>query len=213
MNDIKKIAILTSGMSRGSNFCAIHNWLASRNLPVQIGFVTVSCSAAPIVEKCQELGIDFYHLSTRDMERFECTLLELLQQHNIKLIALAGFLKKLSPEFIRKCGIPILNIHPALLPRYGGQGMYGYRVHQAVFEAKEKESGVTVHFVNEDYDAGKIIVQKQVKIDDCRSPEEIAKRVLQLEHQVYVQAICATLHVRITENKSPDRERPEGNRR
>jgi len=204
MNEIKKIAILTSGMSRGSNFLAIHNWLVRWGFPIQIGFVTVSRTTAPIIERCRSLGVTYYQLPTRDMEIFECRLLELLEEHDIKLIALAGFLKKLSPDFIRRCGIPILNIHPALLPRYGGQGMYGSRVHQAVFEAKEKESGVTVHLVNEDYDTGPVVMQKRIKIDDCCSPDEIADRVLLLEHRVYVRAICAVLQVKIAEDETED---------
>ena len=189
----RNIAILTSGMSRGSNFLAIYNFFRKEDLPVRISFVTVSKPQAPIVEKCRELGIESLYLSTKDMNLFETALLLHLQKKKVELIALAGFLKKLSVGFIRECGKPILNIHPALLPDYGGQGMYGERVHQAVFAAGERESGASVHQVNEKYDAGEIVSQQKISIADCRSPEEIAARVLKIEHQIYAPAIWKVL--------------------
>ncbi|MBW6516376.1 MAG: phosphoribosylglycinamide formyltransferase [Candidatus Cloacimonetes bacterium] len=189
----KNIAVLTSGKSRGSNFCAIHNWFQEHKIPVRISFVTVNNPHAPIIEKCNEFNINHIYLSTKDMVKFEHELLTLTSKHNIELIVLAGFLKKLSVSFIRDFGKPILNIHPALLPKYGGQGMYGLRVHQAVFAAREKESGVTVHLVNEDYDAGETVVQQKIYIGDCHTPEEIAARVLRLEHQIYAPTIWKIL--------------------
>ena len=190
---IRNIAILTSGKSRGSNFLAIYNYFHKEDLPVRISFVTVSKPQAPIVVKCRELGIESLYLSTKDMNRFETALHLHLQNNKVELIALAGFLKKLSANFIREFGKPILNIHPALLPLFGGAGMYGERVHQAVFAAGEKESGASVHLVNENYDAGEIVSQQRVSIVDCHSPEEIAARVLKIEHQIYAPAIWKVL--------------------
>jgi len=124
---------------------------------------------------------------------FESEVLTLIHSHQIELIALAGFLKLLSASFISQCAIPILNIHPALLPRYGGKGMYGAAVHQAVYKNGDKVSGATVHLVNEHYDQGTILAQERVDISDCQSPLEIAGRVLAVEHRIYAQAIWQVL--------------------
>lgn len=107
----------------------------------------------------------------------------------IDLIALAGFMSLLGGDFLTSVGIPVVNIHPALLPKYGGPGMYGMRVHEAVFASGDKVSGATVHLVDPVYDHGEIIAQKQVDISACRSPEEIAGLVLRVEHQLYAPAI------------------------
>jgi phosphoribosylglycinamide formyltransferase-1 len=198
MNSERAIAILTSGKSRGSNFAAIHQWFQDKKLPVKIRFLTVSNLQAPVIIKCLELGIEHFHISLKDMTAFEKKLLFYLRQYDIELLALAGFLKKLSTAFLRNCRIPVLNIHPALLPKFGGKGMYGSFVHQAVFTAGERESGATVHLVNEDYDEGKIVMQQKTSIADCLSPEEIAERVLKIEHEIYARAIWKIL----TENDS-----------
>ncbi len=119
--------------------------------------------------------------------------MELCQTENIDLIALAGYMKLLSASFLENIGLPVLNIHPALLPKYGGPGMYGIRVHAAVFAAGEKISGATVHLVDPLYDHGKIIAQEQLDISDCPSAEVIAARVLAVEHRIYAPAIHAFL--------------------
>ncbi|MEE9432127.1 MAG: formyltransferase family protein, partial [Melioribacteraceae bacterium] len=110
-------------------------------------------------------------------------------QLEVDLIVLAGFLKKIPNEFVSVFVNKIINIHPALLPKYGGKGMYGANVHKAVFEAQEKISGATVHFVNKIYDDGKIIEQRSVDITDVKSPTEIAERVLKIEHELLPDVI------------------------
>jgi len=105
------------------------------------------------------------------------------------LIVLAGFLKKLSDEFVDKFENRIINIHPALLPLFGGKGMYGMKVHKTVFESKAKYSGVTVHFVDKIYDHGKIIAQKVIDVSDAQSAEEIAQRVLVVEHELLPEIV------------------------
>lgn len=127
------------------------------------------------------------------MADFERRLSDLVSREKIDLIALAGFMKLLSAQFIAAVGVPILNIHPALLPAHGGEGLYGLKVHQAVFAAGEKLSGATVHLVDPLYDHGRIIAQQSVPIADCSSPEEIAARVLTIEHQLYAPAIHSFL--------------------
>ncbi|MBU4486505.1 MAG: phosphoribosylglycinamide formyltransferase [Candidatus Delongbacteria bacterium] len=113
----------------------------------------------------------------------------LLDKHNIDLIILAGFLKKLPVEIVREYEGKILNIHPALLPKFGGKGMHGMIVHKAVIEAKEEFSGPTVHFVDEIYDNGKILLQKKIKINENETPGSLQKRVLEKEHEILTEAI------------------------
>lgn len=124
-----------------------------------------------------------------DAERFGEALLSALQPRQVRWIVLAGYLKKIPANLIAHFPNRIVNIHPALLPAFGGKGMYGMRVHQAVFDAGVQVTGVTIHLVNEDYDAGPIVWQEPVVIRDCRSPEEIARRVLAVEHRLYPQVL------------------------
>lgn len=122
------------------------------------------------------------------VELNEGFVLEQLRQFQPDLIVLAGFLLKF-PESILKEYPKVINIHPALLPKYGGKGMYGMNVHQAVLKNKEKETGITIHYVNEHYDEGEFIFQKSVNIEDCKTPEEIAQKVHELEHQYFPEVI------------------------
>ena len=181
------IAVLTSGLSRGSNFESIADFFKDRN-DVNISFVLITRKKAPIIQRCEKYGIPYLFISTKNYEKFEEKLLKEIKEKKITLIVLAGFMRKLSDYFIRNSA-PIINIHPALLPKFGGEKMFGSAVHKAVFESKEKKSGVTVHLVNSDYDSGKILNQKEVDISDCSNPEEIGIRVLELEHQIYPETI------------------------
>ncbi|WP_116126199.1 phosphoribosylglycinamide formyltransferase [Lewinella sp. IMCC34183] len=112
-------------------------------------------------------------------------LLRALEEYKVDLIVLAGFLWLIPPYLVQAYPKRIVNIHPALLPQYGGKGMYGKHVHAAVKEAGETESGITIHYVNENYDEGSIIYQAAVRLDPDDSPEQIAERVLRLEHGNY----------------------------
>ena len=116
-------------------------------------------------------------------------ILKKLEHHQIDFIVLAGFLWKIPDYLIKAYPNKIINIHPALLPSYGGKGMYGMNVHEAVFQNKEKQSGMTIHFVNEQYDEGAIIFQSNCDISDAASADEIARRVLVLEHKYYAQVV------------------------
>ena len=112
-----------------------------------------------------------------------------LKENKIDLILLAGFMKKIPVDIIKIYENKILNIHPSLLPDYGGKGFYGINVHNAVFNSKEKFSGATVHYVNERYDKGPILIQKKIDIQDCNSPNEIGKKVLKVEHEIFPEAV------------------------
>ena len=113
----------------------------------------------------------------------------LFKELKIDIIVLAGFLKLIPENFIKTFRNKIINIHPALLPSFGGSGMYGMNVHRAVFESSAQVSGASVHFVDETYDTGKIIAQRCVDISDIKSPEEIAEKVLRIEHQLLPDVI------------------------
>ncbi|HOD17042.1 MAG TPA: phosphoribosylglycinamide formyltransferase [Candidatus Cloacimonadota bacterium] len=184
-----RIGVLTSGQSRGSNLEAMAEYFRAQQLPVQICFVIKTVADAPVQNVCERLNLTCLYLPYRKREEFEEKVLQLVSDNDLHLLVLAGFLKRLSPEFLQKIKLPILNIHPALLPKYGGENMYGMKVHEAVFAAKEKESGVSVHLVDTVYDHGPIIFQKKVDISQCKSPEEIAEKVLAVEHQIYGKAI------------------------
>lgn len=115
-------------------------------------------------------------------------VLEQLHQFQPDLIVLAGFLLKFPASILEKYP-KVINIHPALLPKYGGKGMYGMHVHQAVLDNNEKETGITIHYVNEHYDEGEFIFQKSVNIEDCKTAEEIAQKVHELEHHYFPEVI------------------------
>ena len=119
--------------------------------------------------------------------------MELLKKHQIDLICLAGYLTKVPDKVVRAYRGRIINIHPALLPKFGGKGFYGENVHEAVLAAKEKESGATVHYVDEEYDHGSIILQQKVPVLPADTPETLAQRVHQVEYEIYPQAIKLVL--------------------
>lgn len=120
-------------------------------------------------------------------------LIEELKRYKVDLVCLAGFLLKLEPNFVKAFKGKILNIHPALLPKFGGKGMYGHNVHEAVLKSCEKESGATVHVVDEEFDHGPIVTQRRVPVLNSDTPEILAKRVLEVEHKIYPEAILKVI--------------------
>lgn len=191
--EVQRIITLSSGASRGSNLLAIHRYFIQNYLPVTISCAVFSNPDSPALGICRELGIPTEMIPIQDMTAFENRILELIHSRNIALVALCGFMRKLSKWFLDEAGIPVLNIHPALLPAYGGKGMYGMNVHQAVFAAGEAVSGASVHIVNAQYDRGPVISQKVVDISQCKCAEDIAEMVLKIEHQIYAPAIYEAL--------------------
>ena len=129
--------------------------------------------------------------------------MEKLILFKIDLVVLAGFLKLIPKEIVSHFDRHIINIHPALLPSFGGKGMYGINVHKAVFDSSAKVSGATIHFVDANYDTGKIIIQKCVDISDVKTPEEIAEKVLKIEHDIlpYTVEKFAENKIRIIDNR------------
>lgn len=190
------IAVFVSG--RGSNLEAI---LVSAELKGLCN-VSVVCSDkldCQAFQIAKQNNIPFFSVSEFPKNGF-ITFQELqgiFVEKEIELIVLAGFLKLMPKEFVRTFPFEIINIHPALLPSFGGKGMYGIRVHDAVFKSSAKVSGATVHFVNENYDEGLIIDQAAVSIADVQSAEEIAQLVLKLEHLLLPSVIAKIAQRRI----------------
>lgn len=168
---------------QGSNLKAI---LENQELNNLID-VKIVCSNNPdcnALNLARLVGIETHLITKPTTEQSNLDLINKLNEIKIELIVLAGYLKLIPAQLIEKFEYKIINIHPALLPSFGGKGMYGINVHKAVFESSAKVSGATVHFVNQEYDKGLIIAQRCVDISDVKSPEEISERVIKVEHQL-----------------------------
>jgi phosphoribosylglycinamide formyltransferase 1 len=149
-------------------------------------------SDAEALWRAKQDGIVGFHLSSKthpNPEQLDAAILHLLQQYQIDLVVLAGYMRKLGPQTLAAYRRRVINIHPALLPKYGGQGMYGQRVHEAVLAAGEKETGVTIHLVDDEYDHGDILAQCRVPVLDGDTPETLAQRVLACEHRFLVETL------------------------
>lgn len=184
------LAVLASG--GGTNLQAIIDAVEKGELCAEIKIVISNNSKAFALERARKHNIQALHLSHKQFatpEEFDDRLLAVLKENQIDMILLAGYMKILSPTIIRAYRNKILNIHPALLPHFGGPGMYGTHVHEAVIKSGVKISGVTVHIVDEIYDHGAIVMQKAVEVKDNDTPESLAERVLKVEHQTYKEAV------------------------
>lgn len=192
------IAVFASG--RGSNLRAILSAIHNGRLQASISLVVSNNSNAGALEIARAEGIPALHRSLRQFptqESFDDDLLATLESHRVDLIALAGYMKKLSPRIISRYRNRIVNIHPALLPAFGGPGMYGIHVHEAVLRSGTEISGVTVHLVDEEYDRGLILAQETVCVDPADTPESLAAKVLTLEHDLYPRVLAAFAEDRV----------------
>lgn len=185
---MNKIILFASGS--GSN---VENIIRYFNASDTIKVAGVFCNNphATVIGRALHLGIPVVVFSKEELKNG--LVLQKLKSVNPDLIVLAGFLLQLPQAVVNEFSGKTINIHPALLPKYGGKGMYGHHVHNAVFDNKEKESGITIHWVNEDYDEGKIIFQKAVSIADCKSGSDVARKVLQLEHEFFPKVIAQVI--------------------
>jgi formyltetrahydrofolate-dependent phosphoribosylglycinamide formyltransferase len=202
---LKRIGVLASG--GGSNLAALYHHLrslsergAKRAEVPEIVLVASDHERAGALERAREWGVSRAVLAARgaDAEHLE----QLLREHRVDLIVLAGYLRLVPRSVVRAYRGRIINVHPALLPAYGGAGMYGQRVHRAVIEQGARVSGATVHFVDEEYDRGPIIAQWPVPVLPGDTPGTLAARVLRVEHLLLPRAACAvaTGDVRLDEN-------------
>lgn len=194
-----KVAVFVSG--RGSNLEAILNSPKLKKVAIVKAVISdkAECLAFEIAKKN---SIDTYNVGKQENFIHYSDLAEFLKSLDIGLIVLAGFLKMIPETVIKNFNNRIINIHPALLPSFGGKGMYGMNVHKAVYNSGAKVSGATVHFINEAYDEGKIIAQKKVDISDVKFPEQIAERVLKIEHELLPFVIEKFAHSQIAPEKN-----------
>lgn len=171
---LKKLAVLASG--NGTTLQSIIDAISKKELDSTISIVISNNSDAYALKRAEEANIKTY--VSNDFKD-ENELYQVLKESDIDLVILAGYLKLIPKNVIRD--FIIINTHPALLPKYGGKGMYGMNVHRAIVENHEKETGVTLHFVNEEYDKGKIIAQTKVKVFKKDTPEDVSARVQKAE--------------------------------
>ncbi len=189
---IKKanLAVFLSG--KGSNFVALLDAIAFGKLDVRVAVVISNNSEAGGLRIAADKGIPAEVIERTAFttgEEFGSAILIALQTHDVDLIALAGYLRKIPPLVTRAFPRRIVNIHPALLPKFGGKGMYGHFVHEAVIKAGESETGATVHYVDEIYDNGDIIAQRKIAVHPGETPESLGRRVLEIEHQLYPEIL------------------------
>jgi phosphoribosylglycinamide formyltransferase-1 len=181
---MKKILLFASGT--GSNVENIIHHFKNHHDIIVVGVLTNNPNAK-VLDKAKS-----HNVPTLIFNREQLTdgfVLDKIAEIKPDLVVLSGFLWKMPEEIVKAYPNKIINIHPALLPKYGGKGMYGIKVHQTVLANKEKETGITIHYVNEHYDEGEFIFQQKVAIEDCKTPEEVANKIHELEHKHFPKII------------------------
>jgi phosphoribosylglycinamide formyltransferase-1 len=198
-----KMAAMVSGQGRGSNLGALLAACETGEIAGDFVVVIGTRADAPALERARVAGVATSVVSPRKYEGDDAAyaeaLLRILSRHEVDLLCLAGYMRRLPPAVVTAYPERILNVHPALLPLFGGRGMYGENVHRAVLESGMKISGCTVHFVDEQYDTGPILVQRAVPVEEDDTPATLAARVITAEHQAYVRAVhlCAAGRVQV----------------
>ncbi len=182
-----RLAVFVGTRGRGSNLMAIHAAAQDGRLLGEVVLVVGTRADAGAMERAREAGLETVAILAG--EQYPQALLGALTAARVDTIALAGYLRRLPAEVVAAYRHRIVNTHPALLPAFGGKGMYGHHVHEAVLAYGAKVSGCTVHFVDEEYDTGPVIVQKTVPVLDDDTPETLSARILPLEHAAYVEAL------------------------
>ena len=181
---MKKIAILASG--EGTNAERIIRYFAAHPT-VKVVVVITNKAEAGVIRRAENLGIPVEFLPASAFKEGKAT--DVLRHYETDFVVLAGFLLRIPDDMLVEYPDRIVNIHPSLLPKFGGKGMYGSRVHEAVLEAKEQESGITIHYINEHYDEGAIILQAKCPVIKGDTPDTLANRVHQLEYEHYPAVI------------------------
>ena len=178
--NMKKILLFASGT--GSNVENIIHHFKNHQDIIVVGVLTNNPNAQ-VIDKAKN-----HNVPTLIFNREQLTdgfVFDKIAELKPDLLVLAGFLWKMPEAIVKAYPNKIINVHPALLPKYGGKGMYGIKVHQTVLENKEKETGITIHYVNENYDEGEYIFQQKVAIEDCKTPEDVANKIHELEHRYF----------------------------
>lgn len=183
---MKNIAIFASG--EGTNAENLFNYF-NNDKRVKIKLVVTNLDTAGVVARAERYKKNVQIISKTALTEYTFQIIEFLQTEKIDIIVLAGFLLKVPEAFVKAFPNQIINIHPSLLPKYGGKGMYGMNVHKAVIENKESESGITIHYVNEEYDKGEIILQAKCDVNVNDSAESLAAKIRELEFEYLPKAI------------------------
>ena len=195
------IAIFASGAGTNAEVIikTLPALLHKKKTNANIALIVTSNAKAAVINIAFKNNIAFEIIAVNHKTEAELskTYLDILSAYNINFIVLAGYLKKIPTDVIKAYPQKIINIHPALLPAYGGAGMYGMRVHEAVIHAGEKQSGITIHFVDEVYDHGEIIFQASCDLVEGETTEQLSKKVLGLEHEHYSNIIAEVLSSQI----------------
>jgi len=190
MKTKKRIAIFGSG--GGSNAQALLDAMKDPSYPAEAVLIFSNKADAGILQRGKDAGVMSVYLDPKGYatrENFDQALVNMLGELRADLVCLAGYMRIVTPVFVHAFQGRILNVHPSLLPKFGGPGMYGHHVHEAVIQAGEAESGATVHLVTEGVDEGEILLQAKVAVEAGDTPETLAKRVLEQEHRIYPQAL------------------------
>jgi phosphoribosylglycinamide formyltransferase-1 len=199
MNPPPKIAVLASG--EGTNFQAIVEAAQRGDLKAQIAGLITNRAGVGALERAQKLGIPSQILDPKKFsgrDEWDSAVVKTLQGWNTDWVVLAGFLVLVGPKVLKAYPERVVNVHPALLPRFGGPGMYGMRVHQAVLEAGAVESGITVHLVDLEYDRGRIVAQVKISLNGIASSEALAAKIQELEHRNYPRVLNDLVWGRLT---------------
>ena len=181
----------------GSNMQAIIDACKEGRLDAKPAVVISNNSESTALERARHEGIPHYHLSSTthpDPAGLDVAILRTLEEHGVDLVILAGYMKLLGPQTLTRYRGRILNIHPALLPKFGGRGLYGKKVHEAVLAAGELVTGVTIHLVDERYDAGPIVAQSKVPVLEGDTVDSLAARVLEREHELFAETLQKIVH-------------------
>lgn len=183
---MKNVAIFASG--EGTNAENLFNYF-NNDKRVKFKLVVTNSDTAGVIDRAEKYKKNVQIISKTALTEYTDKIIEFLQAENIELIVLAGFLLKIPEAFIKAFPNQIINIHPSLLPKYGGKGMHGMNVHKAVIENKESESGITIHYVNEEYDKGEIILQARCEVKENDTPETLSAKIRTLEFEYFPKAI------------------------
>lgn len=190
--DSKKLHIAIFASHTGTNMQAIIDACKRGDLNGEVCAVISNNSNSQALEKARIAGVPEYHLSNKthpEDDELDEAICKVLTESGADLVALAGYMKKLGPEVLKRYRGRILNIHPSLLPKYGGKGMYGTHVHRAVIGAGEKKTGITIHLVEREYDTGKIIRQCEIEVLEDDTADTLSRRVLERENAFYVETL------------------------
>lgn len=189
-DEMLNIAVFAS--HNGSNLQAIIDACRLGVLKANVCVVLSNNSDSRALQRAAEAGIDSFHVSAKTLgsdEALDAEIGQILDSHNADIIFLAGYLKKIGKNVLKKYHNRVFNIHPALLPKYGGKGMFGMNVHKAVIEAKEAVSGITIHRASQEYDDGEIVAQTMITISPNDTAETLAEKILAREHTFIVEVL------------------------